>query len=121
MSALRPALTEALPLLVTGQSRRAERGHACAAVLANVHGGHAMSALRPALTEALPLLASLPRCLSCRYRLPSDHTCQLGAADKPFLCPRVQPRIVIHKPKESHTEGPLVPASPPLAPAFQLL
>ncbi len=39
-----------------------------------------------------------PRCRTCRYRLPAAHTCELGAVDKPQLCPRARPAIRIPAP-----------------------
>ena len=34
-----------------------------------------------------------PRCRTCRYRVHASNKCELGAVDKPQLCPRQRPTI----------------------------
>jgi hypothetical protein len=49
--------------------------------------------------------ASHPRCRTCRYRLPAAHACELGAADKPALCPRLRKALRIYLPAQPVNAG----------------
>ena len=42
--------------------------------------------------------ASHPRYRTRRYRLPASHTCELGAADNPALCPRLRKALRVFLP-----------------------
>jgi hypothetical protein len=43
--------------------------------------------------DLLVMHAGLPQCYTCHYRLKSAHTCELGAVNKPSLCPRMRARV----------------------------